>query len=395
LFFVTSENSAKPEVAEFLTNIKTEILRYKIILVSPAMGTGIDITFPEEVSHVDGVYGLFEARINTHFDIDQQLSRVRHPKYVRVWISPELFNFETEVEPIKQEIAESEIIPEVLTGYSPIGGMPDYNWNDPYLTLYGNILAAQRASKNKLRENFIDLRTYNGWIVEPIEPNTEISSSGSDHAKQGEALRQAKHVQRILDAEVIDPQQVDELMRKADVGKSLSNGEKDALERYFIEHFYCLGASRELITKDNEGKYRQQIQMFERVIQGEPDKALKEVVYERVRLLRELYQSAGIFTDSSFDTSTTLTSERLKSFIAVCKKRRVKIDRVFGSPLRNDYASKPMQQLSLFLGMCGIKTVRKATKKNGIKTYNYNIADAALGEIQEIVTRRKSKRSYS
>jgi hypothetical protein len=84
LFFVTSDNSAKPEVAEFLTNIKTEILRYKVVLVSPAMGTGIDITFPEEVSHVDGVYGLFEARINTHFDIDQQLSRVRHPNYVRV-----------------------------------------------------------------------------------------------------------------------------------------------------------------------------------------------------------------------------------------------------------------------------------------------------------------------
>ena len=66
------------------------------------MGTGIDITFPENISHVDGVYGLFEAKINTHFDIDQQLSRVRHPKYVRVWISPETFNFETETDPINQ-----------------------------------------------------------------------------------------------------------------------------------------------------------------------------------------------------------------------------------------------------------------------------------------------------
>lgn len=393
LFFVTSANSNSHEVTSFLTDIKSEILKYRVVLVSPAMGTGIDITFPDEVSHVDGVYGLFEARINTHFDIDQQLSRVRHPKYVRVWISPETFNYETEADPIKQEIAESGIIPEVLTGYAPVSGMPEYNWNEPYLTLYANILAAQRASKNKLRQNFIDLRTYNGWVVETVEPNKKTVSAGAQHAKQGEALRQETRIQRILDADVLDAAQVDDLKHKSDLGKSLSDSENDALERYFIEHFYYMPVNRELLLRDNDGKYRKQVQMFEGILSDGAHG--KSEFHAKVALIKVLLKSSGVFSDAGFDLKSVITTDTLSAFIATCRKQKLKIERVLGMSLRNDYASKPMQQLSQFLGMCGVKTVRKATKKNGIKTYNYNIADVALADIQEIVKRRKSKRSYS
>lgn len=394
LFFVTSDNSNSHEVTDFLINIKTEILKYKVVLVSPAMGTGIDITFPEEISHVDGVYGLFEARINTHFDIDQQLSRVRHPKYVRVWISKETFNFETEIDPIKQEIAESGIIPEILTGFTSFTGIPDYNWNDSYLTLYATILAAQRASKNELRQNFINLRTYNGWIVEYIEKNEEVSSRGYEHKKQGKALRQEKRIQSILDADVLDPTQVDDLKQKEESGKSLSMYERDAKERYFMERFYCIPVTRELVIKDNENRYREQIMMFERVVQGESDKASKDKYHEKVCLLRELYQSAGIFSGFEFNTTETITNEKLKTFVELCRKKKVKIDRVFGTlSLRKDFTHKPMQQLGQFLSMTGIKTTRKVTKTDGVKIYNYNIDDVSLGEIKEIVQRRKSKKS--
>ena len=220
LFWVTSENSNTQEVSNFLTSIKTEILKYKVVLVSPAMGTGIDITFEGDETNVDGVYGLFESRINTHFDIDQQISRVRHPGYVRVWVSQETFNYETEVDPIKQEIAESGLIPEVLTGYS-LTGIPEFNWNDPYLTLYSTILAAQRASKNDLRKNFIDLRTYNGWDIRYIDRDDGAIIEGSALAKEGEELRQESRKRRLMLAEVIDSYLVDDLKKKSDRGTPL------------------------------------------------------------------------------------------------------------------------------------------------------------------------------
>lgn len=395
LFFVTSANSNSSEVTTFLSDIKNEILKYKVVLVSPAMGTGIDITFPDEVSHVDGVYGIFEARINTHFDIDQQLSRVRHPKYVRVWISPETFNFETEADPIKQEIAESGIVPEILTGYAPISGVAEYNWNEPYLTLYANILSAQRASKNELRQNFIDLRIYNGWTIKEIERDEVTISIGAEHSKRGEALRQENTIQRILSAETLNTLQVEDLKCKSDSGRPLSESESDGLTRYFIEHFYHLPVTRELLVKDNEGKYRDQIRMFEHLIAVNiGGAASNSEIHARARLLLELYQSAGIFSDSDFDTSAIMTNDGLSVFVEKCKKQKVKIERVLGTSLRNDYARKPMQQLSLFLGMCGIKTMRlNPTKRKGQKIYQYKIDPVALGEIHEIVKRRGTKRS--
>ena len=273
--------------------------------------------------------------------------------------------------------------------------MPEYNWNEPYLTLYANILAAQRASKNQLRQNFIDLRNYNGWAVKQTERNDATASIGAEHAKLGEALRQENLIQRILNAETLDPLQVDDLKHKSDSGKPLSDRESDGLTRYFIEHFYYQSVTRELLVKDNEGKYQDQIRMFEHVIAGDTGASTsKNETHAKVRLLLELYQSAGIFSGSEFDTSATITNEGLKSFVAICKKQKVKIERILGITLRNDYTGKPMQQLSLFLGMCGIKTVKlNPVKKNGQKIYQYRIDDVALREIEEIVQRRNSKRS--
>jgi len=394
LFSVTSANSGALEVEAFLSGIKHEILKYRVVLVSPAMGTGIDITFPDNVSHVDGVYGLFEARINTHFDIDQQLSRVRHPKYIRIWISPETFNFETEVEPIKQEIAESSVIPEVLTGYSAFNGVPEYNWNDAYLTLYATILSAQRASKNQLRKNFIDLRTYNGWIVEEIDRNSTTASIGSQHAKRGEALRQENRIQRLLNAPVLDGIQVDDIKHKKEGGQSVTDTEQDALDRFFIEHFYHLPVSRELLVLDNETKYQNQIRMFEQVtaVDSGSSPFNKGEGLSKIKLLTTLYQSAGVLSSFAFDASVTITNDDLKFFVKTCEKQKLKIERLLGTTLRNDYAKKPVQQLNQFLRIIGIKAVVKNTiKKNGQKIYQYVIDDADLSQIIEIVNRRKSK----
>ena len=44
-----------------------------MLLGSPSIGTGIDITFPDGECRVDRVFGFFSPFVNTHTDIDQQL----------------------------------------------------------------------------------------------------------------------------------------------------------------------------------------------------------------------------------------------------------------------------------------------------------------------------------
>lgn len=195
---ITSENSNTPEVIEFIKNIKKDILKYRALLVSPAVGTGIDITFPDNISHVDGVYGFFYAKVNTHNEIDQQISRVRKPKHFKLWITPQTFDFEYEVDPIKQELAESGIVPGALLGYEEFSGMPKYDFSDDFLTLYATILSAQRASKNALKKNFIDLRKHNGWKIVDVVKDDSMAATGSAMSKLGKAIALDQYIASIL-----------------------------------------------------------------------------------------------------------------------------------------------------------------------------------------------------
>ena len=71
---ITSDNSRDEAMLRFLADIKTEILKVQVVLASPSIGTGIDITFPNGECRVDRVFGFFYPFVNTHTDIDQQLA---------------------------------------------------------------------------------------------------------------------------------------------------------------------------------------------------------------------------------------------------------------------------------------------------------------------------------
>ena len=294
--------------------------------------------------------------MNTHLDIDQQISRVRHPSFVRVWISPETFNFETEVDPIKQELAESGIIPEVLTGYS-YTGLPEFNWNDPYLTLFATILSAQRASKNKLKKNFIDLKTHNGWSIVDVTKDQDVALLGSAHSMRGDDLREDEYVRNLLNAELLDGYTANRLMEKRDAGRPLTTPEKHSLERYWFDTFYLQPATPDLLNKDNHGKYRDQIRLLESVLQTTRSTAANEIIEAKAELLRALLIDSGVLgSDGKFDPSITITDASLALFVTQCKRRKLTIERVLGSDLRKDFEKKPMMQLGYFLKMCGLKT---------------------------------------
>jgi len=63
---ITSDNSRDQRTVQFLTNIKTEILTVQVVIGSPSIGTGIDITFPDGECMVDRVFGFFYPFVNTH-----------------------------------------------------------------------------------------------------------------------------------------------------------------------------------------------------------------------------------------------------------------------------------------------------------------------------------------
>ena len=93
----------------FIQNVKQEILKYDVVLASPSLGTGVDISFPSDAQLVDVVVGLFVGGVTDHRDIDQQLLRVRNPKQVCVWIDPSKDNLETDYDAIMVDLKERHL----------------------------------------------------------------------------------------------------------------------------------------------------------------------------------------------------------------------------------------------------------------------------------------------
>jgi hypothetical protein len=400
---VTSDNSNDSEVQEFIRSIKTDIENYDVVIASPSMGTGIDITFPNGATRIDNVYGIFETRINTHFDIDQQLSRVRHPGKVKVWISQEKFQFETLPSVIKSEIEKEGGKTKQLIGISK-NGIPQYNRNDDYLNLWVDVISMQRGSKNNLRYHFRKLREYNGWSVINIEKDDDLAKLGLDVHKEGKALCEEERIERIIAAKLITKQEYTLLNKKKDKTRLRSN-EHDAMRRYEIESFYLTDATEDLINLDDNGRYRSAVSNYSRYTSFDTELIALDQIDENDEVhitdrphrllwkqtMNDLLVSAGLANEESLIlTNTIIRGDQLSSFTKICIKNQQRIAQLFGIPLRGDIKQKPVQQLNRILGLMGLKAQKvKTIKKEGKKIYLYTTSQESVDTLNEIMDRRK------
>ena len=165
---ITSDNSRYPEEREFVLNVTIEFPKIQVLLCSPSLGTGIDITFPNGRREVDHVFGFFYPFINTHTDIDQQIARVRNPGEVSVWFDPTRFNYATDFQVIRDDLGRGYWVEAAVRGTGDDGKVI-YDENHPLLLISTHVICSQRASKNNIVELFCRLRAANGWDVQFVE----------------------------------------------------------------------------------------------------------------------------------------------------------------------------------------------------------------------------------
>jgi len=399
---ITSDNSQESGIQDFIRNIKTAILDYDVVIVSPSVGTGVDITFPRKAKKIDVVYGFFEARVNTHFDIDQQISRVRHPGEIKVWISSETFRFDTNPEVIKKEVEETDRSSRQLQEIKPDGTLV-YNTHDEYLELYANVKSMQRGSKNNLRYHFKKLKRHEGWVINEVSRDDAQAESGLEVVRRGKELFEAERKQRILNAKLITHDEYKDLLWKSKRQK-LSAYQENAMRRYEIESFYYRDADENLIDLDNDGKRRQQIRQYEQYLRPDIELAQDDRLDERRRIhktdqktrlakkrfFHELLMKAGLAdADNLILTEQVIDGDSLSDFAAYCVTHKEKIARWFEIDIRNDIRKKPAQQLGKFLQLLGIRWKKeKPIKKNGTKVYRYKIPQTEIVALDAVVARR-------
>lgn len=406
---ITSENSRSSEVEHFILNVKTEILKYDVILSSPSLGTGIDITFENDDRHIDCVYGLYENRVNSHLDIDQQLLRVRHPKEVNVWISPQRFHFETDIGVIAQNLADDGLQRIADSGFLVEPSVAE-DAVSPFLQLAAAVTSDLRKSKNDLKVNFVRYKEEQGWQINWVENDREATRSGKLALEQAKTALTSKHLAQLLNCEPLnlyDFERVKDRLEFLNLPVS-----RDLLIRYRrtqLELFYCLPATEDLILTDQQKDFRSCVALYRRVHDTYRIKATKQALSlfqnkteHRIRLqtikdkavgayiLRGLLLKTPIFEDNQFLGNREFSSVDLTAFAEASLSMRTFVVAQFDLKTRKDVDKKPIQHLNSLLSLVGLSLEKsKPVVTDGKKIYPYFLQEESIAAINEIIDRQK------
>ncbi|HEX2830229.1 MAG TPA: plasmid replication protein, CyRepA1 family [Burkholderiales bacterium] len=401
---IDSENSQNPAVQDFIRDIRSQILNVDCLIASPSLGTGIDISFPDGACRIDHVFGFFEGCINTHFDIDQQLSRVRNPGSVAVWVSPTEYRFETEPAAIQRELSHTEGDHRQLIGINDKGER-EYAKDEierVYEMIYSEITAMERGSKNRLRTNFVELRKHNGWDIRFIDANDVSAKRGGEVVREGKAVMVEEFAQAVLAAAVLERDSYEALKVKA---TTPTPADSASMRRYELESFYKTTVTRDLIIRDDDGTYRRSIRAFEMLLADDAALAKHDKAQEgslpgdrdyfqlKASVLQCALRTTGLFSDRQFDVDAVVTMDSLRPFAQYCLKHKAQIARLFNVTIRNDEAleHKPTQVLGKLLAYVGLRFAKPRIRKlNGRKIYEYRLDAEALERANQIRVRRAS-----
>ena len=404
---ITASTVNGEEQKAFIAAPRTEAPKYDVILTSPALGTGVDISFPGDVHSIDVVFGFFEPLITTHFDCDQQLGRVRKPRAVKVWISPRRYQFETDLAVVKKDIMVQSLFKNVLSGFDD-NDQPVYDEEDPFIEMAALIVSQQRASKNNLKGNFVEYKKRQDFEVDQVVADDEARAVGSELLKFGRAFRDEDLANKLLAAAPLKRAAFIDIRRRFEANYAVSQLEWLSYERTRLELFYRRPLSRQLITLDDRGKYRSKVKVFELMthpllgLSHQPARVFEEKRARFVKSVGDTARSAiavlgqtPLMRQGQFDLAMAISMHDLKPFVQFVRERKAAVENLLGTEVRADLAKKPTQQLGAVLKLIGLKLVDAGTRSNGgDKTYLYRLDDQALARVQAIVEARRAARGW-
>jgi len=241
-----------------------------------------------------------------------------------------------------------------------------------------------------------------------VEHNELLAQKGSVIAKASRVARKKSVVKRLLDAPdytQIEHMKIDAIKQK---NASLTDVQKAGQEKYWLKSFYRQEVTSDLILFDDDGKTRERIRLFEKIIDPliqhtsftqisdrldllfesrHKQDELREIVF-----LREVFNIAGIFDMKNFTflKNAQYNTDTLKDFVQFLKRHKDRFSLIFNKEINNHIDKRPIHQLGSILKIIGLG--QKNIKKNkGGGTSIYQIDPVRYKTILEIVHIRSQK----
>jgi hypothetical protein len=274
------------------------------------------------------------------------------------------------------------------------------------------ILSTQRESKNRLKHNFLEYKSSQGWIPNIIfAPNDK--PLGVEIDLLGKKLEKEAYAERLMATKPISELEYLRIEEFLQDDENVSEDEFRSYQRMKLELFYCRQIDLSMITEDDRWTLRKQHGMYKRI---SDKKVIAEYVerqrcflIENVRknlkiikdemaapyLLRGILLSTPFFGDEGFKTDVEFNNSDLAGFAKTCEQMKSIIETQLGISLRVDLRSKSSFQLGIFLKFVGIQTFKSRTEKNsdGGKTYFYKIDPKSLTKMEGLLAMEDQRKN--
>jgi hypothetical protein len=417
LLRVTSETTKDENVIKFIASPSVEALKYDVILASPTIGTGVDVTFEGNAQLIDVVYGLFKEGINTHFDMDQQLGRVRHPGEVKVWVSPRRFQFDTALDVVRSDIHRQNLFKSVLLRYED--GKPVYDMKDPLIDMASMILSRERASKNNLKRHFFEHKEHQGHTVEVVRKDDRLSGERAVLDSVGRRLSEQKRIDTLMEAIPLALEAFQSINHRIKRNGEVTQAEGWSLARTKMELFYRAPISPEMIRLDAQGRYRGRVCLLENVLQTverfgwsdlrqrltetwscpSPARRFKRSRREAADALLLLLGLTPIFENGRFNLEAVVTSGDLKDFVEEVVRLRPILENQLEIEVRRNVTEKPMEQVNAILKAIGLRCITVARTRaravaGGHTVRRYGLDKGGFQQISDLVAVRKQQDAW-
>jgi hypothetical protein len=417
--FVTSENSRDADVQAIILDIKNKISNFDAVLTSPSLSTGIDITFPDDEKIIDVVYGLFEQKITDHFEIDQQIRRVRHPKEVKVWISPQKFYFETNIAALSAADQVNTLLANTHADFDAVPLKNEWGNKSAFFRMSTSIESKRRASFNDLKENFRRYKEEQGYRVIEIEKNKDLAKLGKEIKNKSTDNERQQRVEVILTAKPIDQRKFIAIKQALKNLQVVSASDRLSYKKSSIEFIYRREANEQIIADYLDHRVRcifvlEELLFFSATADADSASSkdmIKELKISDIRqkinqqhpevisiqsievlavLLLDILSETPLFSGGKFDSDKLFKKSDFDQFVAAVKQYKNVLS-TYKIPVRSDIAHNPIRFLGELLRLVGLKTEKHSRDQSGQQTdYLYQLEKSSFNFMMEIIERRKS-----
>ncbi len=261
---IHSDNSGSEENVAFIKDITNAIKNIDILLTSPSLGTGVDIS----QYHFDVVFGVFHGVSQTATECAQQLWRYRPKVPIHVWVAPKPpFGYlDTNPTKIKERLLQTNEITAFLLRIDRETGKRGAE-KDWALDAYCKIKSARHQSINNLRTDLRELLKHMGNEIIPV--GHENDAPAWELLKTAGDVLDSAHHHAVARANNISKSEY----RARQTKDYLSPEEINECEKFRIHDAYGMEVTPELVDKDDAGKLIRAIAALESIL-SPPDETI-------------------------------------------------------------------------------------------------------------------------